>query len=74
MVCGSRGYGPVRAVVLGGVSRALVDGAPCPVLVLPRAAPGSPDHFQAWGGAAHTVSAAGGPGPASPRHPVPAEG
>jgi nucleotide-binding universal stress UspA family protein len=38
LVCGSRGYGPVHAVMLGGVSRALVDGAACPVLVLPRAA------------------------------------
>jgi nucleotide-binding universal stress UspA family protein len=37
LVCGSRGYGPVHAVMLGGVSRALVDGAACPVLVLPRA-------------------------------------
>jgi nucleotide-binding universal stress UspA family protein len=38
IVCGSRGYGPVRAVVLGGVTRRLVDGAACPVLVLPRMA------------------------------------
>ena len=30
LVCGSRGYGPVHAVMLGGVSRALVDGAACP--------------------------------------------
>jgi nucleotide-binding universal stress UspA family protein len=38
LVCGSRGHGPVRAVMLGDVSRAIVDGAACPVLVLPRAA------------------------------------
>ena len=38
LVCGSRGYGPLHAVMLGGVSRVLVDGAACPVLVLPRAA------------------------------------
>jgi nucleotide-binding universal stress UspA family protein len=38
LVCGSRGYGPVHAVMLGGVSRALVDGAACPVVVLPRVA------------------------------------
>jgi nucleotide-binding universal stress UspA family protein len=38
LVCGSRGYGPVRSVLLGGVSRRLVDGAQCPVLVLPREA------------------------------------
>jgi nucleotide-binding universal stress UspA family protein len=36
LVCGSRGYGPLRSVLLGGVSRRLVDGAHCPVLVLPR--------------------------------------
>jgi nucleotide-binding universal stress UspA family protein len=38
LVCGSRGYGPLRSVLLGGVSRRLVDGARCPVLVLPREA------------------------------------
>jgi nucleotide-binding universal stress UspA family protein len=38
LVCGSRGYGPLRSVALGGVSRALVNMASCPVLVLPRAA------------------------------------
>jgi nucleotide-binding universal stress UspA family protein len=36
LVCGSRGYGPLRSVLLGGVSRRLVEGAHCPVLVLPR--------------------------------------
>jgi nucleotide-binding universal stress UspA family protein len=36
LVCGSRGYGPLRSVLLGGVSRRLVDGARCPVVVLPR--------------------------------------
>jgi nucleotide-binding universal stress UspA family protein len=41
LICGSRGYGPLRSVLLGGVSRRLVDGAHCPVLVLPRDA-GSP--------------------------------
>jgi nucleotide-binding universal stress UspA family protein len=38
LVCGSRGYGPLRSVLLGGVSRQLVDDAHCPVLVLPREA------------------------------------
>ena len=38
LVCGSRGYGPLRSVLLGGVSRRLVDGSGCPVLVLPRGA------------------------------------
>jgi nucleotide-binding universal stress UspA family protein len=37
LVTGSRGYGPVRSVLVGGVSRHLVDHAPCPVLVVPRA-------------------------------------
>ena len=36
LVCGSRGYGPVRAVLLGGVSRRVVTEAHCPVIVLPR--------------------------------------
>jgi nucleotide-binding universal stress UspA family protein len=36
LVCGSRGYGPVRAVLLGGVSRRVAAGAHCPVIVLPR--------------------------------------
>jgi nucleotide-binding universal stress UspA family protein len=36
LVCGSRGYGPIRSILLGGVSRRVVEGAHCPVLVLPR--------------------------------------
>ena len=36
MVCGSRGYGPLRAVLLGGVSRRLAADARCPVIVVPR--------------------------------------
>jgi nucleotide-binding universal stress UspA family protein len=36
IVCGSRGYGPLRAVLLGGVSRRLGADARCPVVVLPR--------------------------------------
>lgn len=36
LVCGSRGYGPVRAVLLGGVTRRVSAAARCPVLVLPR--------------------------------------
>ena len=38
LVMGSRGLGPKRAVVLGSVSRKVVDRAACPVLVLPRGA------------------------------------
>jgi nucleotide-binding universal stress UspA family protein len=36
LVCGSRGYGPLRTVLLGGVSRRLTAEALCPVIVLPR--------------------------------------
>ena len=38
LVAGSRGFGPVRSVLVGSVSRHLVDHAPCPVLVVPRSA------------------------------------
>jgi nucleotide-binding universal stress UspA family protein len=38
MVVGSRGYGPRAAVLLGGVSHALIREATCPVVVLPRGA------------------------------------
>jgi nucleotide-binding universal stress UspA family protein len=41
LVCGSRGYGPVRTLLLGGTSHALVRKAACPVVVVP---PGSPLH------------------------------
>jgi nucleotide-binding universal stress UspA family protein len=36
LVVGSRGYGPSRAVLLGGVSGRLIRRAACPVLVVPR--------------------------------------
>jgi nucleotide-binding universal stress UspA family protein len=36
LVCGSRGYGPTRAVLLGGVSRRVTAEAHCPVIVLAR--------------------------------------
>jgi nucleotide-binding universal stress UspA family protein len=38
LALGSRGYGPIRRVLLGSVSRALVRSARCPVVVLPRGA------------------------------------
>jgi nucleotide-binding universal stress UspA family protein len=55
LVCGSRGYGPLRAVLLGGVTRRIAIEAHCPVVVLPRGvdaslqalvarAPGEPAH------------------------------
>lgn len=36
LVLGSRGYGPLKRVLLGSVSRAVVNSARCPVLVAPR--------------------------------------
>ena len=53
LVCGSRGYGPLRTLLLGGTSHALVRKAACPVLVVP---PGTPEHraspeVSSWGGA-----------------------
>lgn len=37
LVCGSRGYGPLRTVLVGGVSHALVRHSACPVVVVPLA-------------------------------------
>jgi nucleotide-binding universal stress UspA family protein len=36
MVLGSRGYGPLRRVLLGSVATSLVGSAPCPMIVTPR--------------------------------------
>jgi nucleotide-binding universal stress UspA family protein len=36
LVLGSRGYGPVRSVLLGSVSSHVVEQSSCPVLVVPR--------------------------------------
>ena len=38
LVVGSRGYGPIRRLLLGSVSNRLVRSAPCPVIVYPRSA------------------------------------
>lgn len=38
LVIGSRGYGPLRRTLLGGVSSEVMRLAPCPVIVVPRAA------------------------------------
>jgi nucleotide-binding universal stress UspA family protein len=46
LVCGSRGYGPVRAVMLGSVSRVLAHSARCPLLVVPR--PPAEDATNLW--------------------------
>jgi nucleotide-binding universal stress UspA family protein len=52
LVVGSRGFGPVRRVLLGSVSAPVVRAAPCPVLVVPRAA-------EAAAPAANAAAAAG---------------
>jgi nucleotide-binding universal stress UspA family protein len=36
LVCGSRGYGPVRRVLLGGVSSRVVRHSKVPVVLTPR--------------------------------------
>jgi nucleotide-binding universal stress UspA family protein len=38
LVVGSRGYGPLRSVLLGGVSGPLIERAACPVVIVPRGA------------------------------------
>jgi nucleotide-binding universal stress UspA family protein len=38
LVLGSRGYGPPGVVLAGGAARSVLDGARCPVLLVPRAA------------------------------------
>jgi nucleotide-binding universal stress UspA family protein len=38
LVLGARGYGPLRAALLGAVSRTVVRDAACPVIVVPRGA------------------------------------
>lgn len=42
MVVGSRGYGPLRAVLLGGVSGKVIREAACPVIVVPVGTSTSP--------------------------------
>jgi nucleotide-binding universal stress UspA family protein len=36
LVAGSRGYGPLGAVLLGSTTRELMHGAACPVIIVPR--------------------------------------
>ena len=40
LVCGSRGVGPLRRVMLGSVSAAVMRSASCPLIVVPRGTPG----------------------------------
>ncbi len=46
LVVGSRGYGPLRAVMLGGVTRRMISRAACPLLILPRGVSGGFDAFR----------------------------
>ena len=47
LVIGSRGYGPVRRTLLGGVSAEVVRTAPCPVSSCPAAPPpGDPGRWR----------------------------
>lgn len=38
IVCGSRGYGPIQSVLLGGVTHGLIRDSHTPVIVIPRGA------------------------------------
>jgi nucleotide-binding universal stress UspA family protein len=42
LVTGSRGYGPARSVLVGGVSGRLMRSTQCPVLIVPRGVAGPP--------------------------------
>ena len=53
LVLGSRAYGPMGAVTLGGVARKVTAAASCPVLVLPRGTEGQIDELVA-GSPAHS--------------------
>jgi nucleotide-binding universal stress UspA family protein len=46
LVIGSRGYGPVRRVLLGGVSAEVMRTAPCPVIVVPRSGAATTDESE----------------------------
>jgi len=53
LVVGSRGYGPLRRALVGGVSADVMRLAPCPVLVTPRSSVGAGEgHFALTTGAA----------------------
>jgi nucleotide-binding universal stress UspA family protein len=47
LVMGSRGYGPMRSVMLGGVSRRVVVQSACPVVVVPRGADATAESLMA---------------------------
>jgi nucleotide-binding universal stress UspA family protein len=47
VVCGSRGYGPIQSVLLGGVSHRLLRESRAPVIVVPRGAAAALDELLA---------------------------
>ena len=47
LVMGSRGLGARRSVILGSVSRKVIDNSACPVVVIPRGASGSAEELLA---------------------------
>ena len=47
VVCGSRGYGPIQSVLLGGVSHGLLRDSRAPVIVVPRGAAAALDELLA---------------------------
>ena len=55
LILGSRGYGPLRRTLLGGVASEVAKLAPCPVVVLPRSA----DESAQAPGASNDVAAVG---------------
>jgi len=65
LVVGSRGRGPIGSAVFGSVSRTLVTGAPCPVVVVPprvkpveELSPGDPSIICGVDGSLHAIAAA----------------
>jgi nucleotide-binding universal stress UspA family protein len=59
MVVGSRGYGPRRAVLLGSVSRRLMDEAASPTIVLPRGVEGALEPLLSESGSVGATAANG---------------
>jgi nucleotide-binding universal stress UspA family protein len=50
LVLGSRGYGPLRRALLGGVSAEVMRTAPCPVIVVPRVTKAATDGSESRAG------------------------
>ncbi|RKQ86990.1 nucleotide-binding universal stress UspA family protein [Solirubrobacter pauli] len=53
LVIGSRRYGPIRRVLLGGVSTPLIDCAHCPLVVVPRGVHADPIEIAGVGAVTH---------------------